>query len=402
MNNKRTWILFFLLSLVGAALSIWTIYHHVGVRMGSVANSFCNISETINCDKVALSPFAEILGLPLGSYGVVYFGSLAVLALAALYFGSSQYFTSIAFCLSTVGSLNSIILFLISKFLIHSICLVCCGIYAVNFLLFAIIYFNISEPVKTFLDGIKNIVLYPYYALDRPEVKKGKCQTYFLGVQILLFIVAFAIPKYFEKTMHKVDLTKSLVSAKSEIPLNSDQTIGDKNAPVTLTEFSDLQCPACRAYYPTLEKILQKYSGKVKVIFRQFPLDKSCNRLITRDMHPFGCLASEALLCAAVQGKFDKMLSVLTTLPELEIGVEPFTPEQVKSGIMNHASKLNLDITKFENCIDNHEQLGKIKDDIELAFKLDINSTPTLFINDKKLMDLLPQTIESAINSYLK
>ncbi|MBI4408024.1 MAG: thioredoxin domain-containing protein, partial [Candidatus Kerfeldbacteria bacterium] len=75
----------------------------------------------------------------------------------------------------------------------------------------------------------------------------------------------------------------------------ADPVRGDTTAPVTIEEYSDFQCPACKSLEPVLEKVLQDFPGQVKLVYNDFPL---------RTIHPNGAIAAEAGQCALVQDKF--------------------------------------------------------------------------------------------------
>ena len=82
---------------------------------------------------------------------------------------------------------------------------------------------------------------------------------------------------------------------------------GSKDAPVTILEFSDFQCPFCGKFYKeTLSQLEDTYvkTGKVKLYFRNYPLDTTCNPSMSQQLHPFACKAAEAAACADAQGKF--------------------------------------------------------------------------------------------------
>ncbi len=136
---------------------------------------------------------------------------------------------------------------------------------------------------------------------------------------------------------------------------------GPAGAKVTIVEFSDFQCPFCGREAPVIEKLMKEYDGKVKLVFRQFPLD----------FHPFAEKAAEAGMCAADQDKFwllhDKMFS-----NQAKLAVED---------LKSYAKELGLDSTKFEKCLDSGEKKAAVAADQKAGSEAGVNGTPAFFIN---------------------
>jgi protein-disulfide isomerase len=139
---------------------------------------------------------------------------------------------------------------------------------------------------------------------------------------------------------------------------------GSEKAPVTIIEFSDFHCPYCKQVQPTLKRILSDYGDRVRLAYRDFPLDQ---------LHPSARKAAEAARCANDQGKFwefhDKLYGAgadgsLETLTRL-------------------AGEINMDAVAFQQCIAIGKHRSGIDRDIEQAAKLGINGTPGFFINGR-------------------
>lgn len=157
---------------------------------------------------------------------------------------------------------------------------------------------------------------------------------------------------------------------------------GPEGAKVTLVEFSDFECPFCSRARETVDKVMAKYDGKVKLVFRQFPLS----------FHPHARKAAEGALCANAQGKFwqfhDALFSDQTKLE----------PAQLKET----ASKLGLDKDKFGACLDSGEQGKIIETDMAAAEKVGVSGTPAFFINGVSLSGAQPlEEFERVIDQEL-
>lgn len=145
---------------------------------------------------------------------------------------------------------------------------------------------------------------------------------------------------------------------------------GPGNAPVTLVEFSDFQCPFCSKAHDTVEQVMQTYAGKVRLVFRQFPLD----------MHKNAAKAAEAALCANDQGKFWEYHDVLFKNQQtLEV-------PQLK----DHANEVGIDQTKFASCLDSGKYAKTVQEDMTAGQKVGVSGTPAFFINGVMLSGAMP------------
>ncbi|PWU06002.1 MAG: disulfide bond formation protein DsbA [Terriglobia bacterium] len=148
------------------------------------------------------------------------------------------------------------------------------------------------------------------------------------------------------------------------IPVGSAPVRGVGNAPVTLVEFSDFQCPFCITATPQLEAILRAYPMQVKLIFKQFPLDS----------HSQAALAAAASLAAHKQGKFWPMYDALFAQKG----------NLSRRGILALASNVGLDIKRFQADLDSAEIKSAVQKEIAEGEKIGVDSTPTLFVDGKR------------------
>lgn len=146
---------------------------------------------------------------------------------------------------------------------------------------------------------------------------------------------------------------------------------GDKNAPITIVEFTDFHCPFCKRVQPTLLELLDKYKGKVRLVFKDLPLDS---------LHPQARKVSEAAACANDQDKFwqfhDKIFE----------GGPDSSPEYMRK----LATDAGLDVAAFETCMQTGKHQARVQSDVELGSSLGINGTPAFFINGRSLSGAQP------------
>lgn len=164
--------------------------------------------------------------------------------------------------------------------------------------------------------------------------------------------------------------------AKLTISIDDDPIKGDKNAPVTIVEFGDFQCPFCgRFYQQTLPLIEENYikTGKARLVYRDFPLS----------FHPMAHKAAEAAGCAYKQGKFweyhDKLFE-----NQRDLSIENFK---------TWAKELGLNTEEFNNCLDQGLMASEVDNDFNQGVSYGVSGTPTFFINGVKVVGAQPFSV---------
>lgn len=158
---------------------------------------------------------------------------------------------------------------------------------------------------------------------------------------------------------------------------------GDRNAPITIVEFGDYQCPYCGRAESTVETVLKKYNGKVKLAFRDFPLSA---------IHPFAEGAAEASRCAEAQNKFWPMHDALYANQS----------KLTEDDLIKTASNIGLNQDAFASCLKAGTYKTAIHQDLEAGQKAGVTGTPAFFINGKFLNGAVPEEqFEEIINSEL-
>lgn len=148
------------------------------------------------------------------------------------------------------------------------------------------------------------------------------------------------------------------------IRIDGEPSRGPENAPVTIVEYSDFECPYCSKAAPQIDEVMKKYAGQLRLVFKQFPLT---------DMHPHALVAAEASLAANAQGKFWEMYEKLfANRRKLDL-----------VSIYALAKDLNLDMVRFTHDMESHEYVKHIQTDVAEGEKEGVSGTPTLFINGK-------------------
>ena len=146
---------------------------------------------------------------------------------------------------------------------------------------------------------------------------------------------------------------------------------GPRNAPITIVEFTDFQCPYCKRVLNVLDQVLERYPGKVKLAFRDFPLTS---------IHPHAQRAAEAAHCAGDQGKFWEYHDLLFDKQDA-IPNENFA---------EHAKALGLEVAAFQTCLESGKYKEKIERNHADGVKAGVSGTPAFFINGRLLSGAQP------------
>ncbi len=160
-----------------------------------------------------------------------------------------------------------------------------------------------------------------------------------------------------------------------EVSLDDDPFKGNANAPVTVVEFSDFQCPFClRFYTQTLPLLEETYidTGKIKFVYRDLPLDA---------LHPNARPAHIAAECADEQGEFWEYHDVLF---EKQAEWQSLPSSDLQSSLVQFADDLGLQTVTFESCLESQEMADEVNKDALDASSYGISGTPTFFIGNEE------------------
>jgi len=158
----------------------------------------------------------------------------------------------------------------------------------------------------------------------------------------------------------------------------TDPSVGSASAPITLIEFSDYQCPYCGRVEPTLKRLRAAYGDKIRFVWKDFPLTQ---------IHPQAFKAGEAAHCAGEQGKYWELHDVLFS-KQSELQVDD---------LKRHALTLGLKADAFNQCLDTSKYGERVRDGVAAGGQLGVNSTPTIFINGRRLSGAQPYEVFAAV-----
>lgn len=397
---KRIPIILFVVFLVVAFFdSVYLTYHHHMINiLVPETPSFCSINSLINCDSVAMSDYSTLFSIPISTLGIFAYTFLLAFFIVG-YFRQktrlSRVYREHLMVMFPVLMLMvgfSLYEFFVSVFIIKALCIMCVLLYISVITMCITLKLAMRATVK---DSFKGFVkfYFPVFKLNRTG------SNIFISVIILALsiFVAYIFDLYFQDHFimkaNERTLTDRAVIEKEEqeslydsykkletisFDLSDTPMEGTKDAPITMVEFSDFECPFCAVRAGTIKEIIKKFPGKIQFYYKHSPLDKSCNPEVQRQMHPSACLAAYYGHCAFKQGKFWEMHDAIFGGDRENLGSEL---------LKSYVKKLNLDEAKMQTCMQTVAK-AKVAKDLSDAKKGNVDGTPTIFINGKKVSEI--------------
>ncbi len=424
------------LCVASATVSGLLLLQHHGEPLAVTAvNEGCGNGETSGCEEVARSSWSSFAGFPLAGFGLVFYLSLALaLALALLGPGSLREETSaLVLAALALGLLFDLFLLGVQVFAIKRYCLFCIGTYLLELLALAALlpaWRALAQAKAALLRAEGRLALGAWVLGTTALVgavfasnlalayRADERQTHLLGRPMPAQSVAAAsttagVPaattssptpkpeatvapqdaKYWheqaEKLQETLDDPRKLEGYFSEkaqreyaeapvvsIDTSSAPSRGPANAPVKVVEFSDFLCPFCRNLGLALAQFIPQAGGRLVVYFKNYPLDSTCNPKLTRSVHPGSCNVALGAICAQRQGKFE-------AYHDRVFGTEFHDP--TPADVVRIAGEAGLNAAAMPGCLEDPSTKAALEAQIAEGNRLQVNSTPTLYIDGKKL-----------------
>lgn len=372
-NSTRKLLLAF--AMLGLAASIVASVVHYRVLTNPGYSSFCDVNSTVSCTQAYLSPYGSFLGVPVAVTGVFFF--LLIVLLVA--FGGApksaarESVPAYVFAFSTIGLAFALYLAWASYIQLKTFCMVCAATYVAVIALFIVSGGATSFPMTTLprraLRDIRTLVSSPVALVLALlyVVGAGSVIAYFPSEAPPAQAAAAPLTPLTDQ--QRADLVKWW-----DLQPRVDMSVPAEAGKVVLVGFSDFQCPHCRSAHETYRGLFAKYAGnsQVRFIARHFPLEGECNPNAPNGNHMAACEAAAAVVMARATGKAAVMEDWLyehqTTL----------TPSGVREAARDVGG-----IADFNGGY--AKALEEVKADARMGGLLGVTSTPTFFLNGRKL-----------------
>jgi protein-disulfide isomerase/uncharacterized membrane protein len=361
------------IALLGVAVSGVILYEELQLAYVPGHSAFCNLGGVVNCDVVLASRYGTFLGTPLGVWALAAFVVGALAAVPGAFLGVTAGAADLVLIGLASGALGfSVVLAVVMAVVLRHLCLLCLALDVV-----VVAWFITVLPLARNFTASTSVG----WLRRRTAAHATAAAAVVTAIASGALSAAYtppAIETAAEIESHEPEFTKHylerpIVPASSV--LRSDAaTKGRPDAPVTIVEFSDFQCPACGQAFRDLHELLARRTD-VRLVFRNFPLDSTCNEGMPRALHPDACNAAIAADCARQQNRFweyhDRLFEHQHTLD--------------RDSLFRYAREVDLDVPTFRTCLDDPATRARIADDVRAGIAAGIESTPTLFINGRRI-----------------
>jgi protein-disulfide isomerase/uncharacterized membrane protein len=381
-------------SLTGAVISILLVREYYGISSG-VIKEICTSSQTglNSCRTVAESPYAAVRGVPFFSavpvavFGFLFYGFVAVLGFLNLAVkdatNSRQRFALSSF-LSLIGLAADAALLFLSLFVIRAVCSLCTLTYAATVVIFAasVVPLAAGRPVR----GLAT----EYGAFLVNELKSSWLIYGITAITVLamglgasymtkLSFERYNSARYTDERVRNLVIAYRNTSPRS-IDVDGSPRMGTNRSPITMVLFIDFTCDHCRDASAVLNELHERYSGKIAVYYKNYPLGGHCSGRAKGAYDPSAgaCMAAAGALCAHRQGKFHP---VYRGLYEMSARGAIFTKEAIR----DLARSLDMSMPAYDSCTASAETRERIARDIAEGDWLGITGTPRLYVNGREI-----------------
>ncbi len=428
---------------IGVGISLWLVRIKLNLEFDPSYESSCNLGATLNCDRVQTSDWSTAFGHPLALWGTATYLVLLTLVIFARRGGErGRDLLAAVVVIGAVACLHSAWLASISAFSIGAWCIFCMILYGVNasVTIVAALAFRRLAPLGDTLAlatrgpvwvtgaaaGIGAMLLtVPAYHLvrgDMAEQRIALAKTQMAAVGLpeaaptkppadaqateppAADATEQAAPPETRRTVaaetapagvitHPRGFRYSEVVLRKgrsffEVPVTEhDFILGPEDAPVTVVQFADFECGYCRVLSRNIKSLRKKYASDVRWVFKHFPLDNTCNKVMKGTQHPSACIAAKASNCAGLQGKFwpmhDKLYAVSLRINRVNL--------------RRWAEEVGVaDLAAWDRCMDGEQGHLKTTEDSRAGRFARIAGTPRTYINGH----LVPGVVATEVFDY--
>lgn len=372
MNKKVNFLIVSLAITIG--LFIYLTFHHFALKLGMSGSSLCEINSKINCDAAATSAYAEIFGIPVAILGGVFHTVLLGFILFARlgWVESNSYLQKSVRFMLALAVLISLIMGTISVVFIKVICPFCTATYIMSFINIWLGWNLIKPSTKDRFD------IAGYWGEYRSHLIALAAIPFLSWAFTGMIQSNYGLDELHKQVPEKISLWKSgtQFSFEPNIGLSNHVT----SPRVSIVEFADFKCPHCKAAADTFD-IFLKGRSDVQFIYKPYPLDGTCNAAVSQKGDGSRCQMAAMVLCA------DKLFSKGWELHHFFFKNQEkyFSVPDVKSILPDIKAELGIDTAQLSDCADSAETYDLIHQSSAEGDKAQVEGTPTVYVNGKKL-----------------
>lgn len=393
-NDTKFLKIILALSLVGILVSGWLLSLHIKFSTGSaLLTESCTIpgASSSGCASIAVSKYSFVFGaIPLAAIAMSFYFTLVFLVFWAIRNPQASYEAIyVGFFLSTVSILVTALMAFISRAVLQAFCPACAALWIVNLLIWPAFVKQMGLRWGNALAANLELIRSKDMNLLRKRVVRS------FAVAAGSFVVFSVIGTVAESMQEQENMfgggrEKAVADFREAKQVflppeayggaqSKGLTDSSKTPVLDIVEFADFQCPACRMAARYLKPFVLKHKDEVRLSYRMFPLDGSCNPYAPNGAHVMGCAAARSAYCAGKQGKFFEYHDLVFD-----------NQDDLSTKLLDDiAGQIGLDKKAFDACRTDSATESALQKEMSWGELIGLESTPTLVINGRRLSGAL-------------
>ena len=380
---------------LGLVVATYMAVAHLKLFHGTGSfKSICNFGAHLSCDAVNTSDQSEIRGVGISIFALPAYAMMAFLVQRARASKPSEarVALSLAHALGWPAVAYSAYLLLVMVFQLHTLCLFCLTLDAVN--VSAVVLTAVAARAKP-----QALLAEAWAALDGPGKRLAAIACGIGGVVLAIGLGGHAWLRSSLEAESRAAVTapagsadatpdepvniddlivrpgpRKLPTKRFQVPVDDDDaSVGPKDAKVTIVQFADFQCSFCRKLEQSMAAIRKTYATQARFVFKHYPMNPRCNPQVKNEKHSHACDAAAAGECARRQGKFWPMHDLMY---DRQTHLE-------RSGLDADAAEIGLDGAAFAACMDDPTVGAAIAKDASEGASIKVTGTPRTYINGR-------------------
>jgi len=405
MTSSRTKLLCLTLVGLGLVISGYLLARTFTLLSNREPNGVdvCTAMFGINCDNTLLSSTSWFLGIPVAGWGIVFYVTLVCLLVLAKALRQAFECEALvgALLLGTSGVCGSAALATSMLVGIAPFCPLCMVIHAINLALVPALWHLTGRSFGEIRNIVCSGINYVFGGKNGDSIEaRWKVVGFVIPALIAIVVYQWVLV---ESNRHRVAgehvfsrqeiLATYESTPKQTMTIGADDPhLGPESAPLRMVVFSNFQCPACRRFAQEINHLADQFDDELVIYFKHFPLSTICNPAAEIDRHPRSCHAAWAAEAAQLQGRFWEYHDLM------------FSSDLKASDEMIRliAHEIGLDLERFETDRKAENCRDRVEADIQLGIRLDVDATPTVFLNERRITNLSHEALELLVQYELK